>query len=96
MLLFKVLWSFDTMMALAACAGFIRYLFRGPLQKNITGTWLGLIALMVAIILSAGWLRVTDNYGTAWLLLGIMAAPGIVYLSLVTAIYLFGMKLKHI
>ena len=96
MLLFKFLWLFDTMIAMVACGGFLRYLFRGPLQRNITGTWLGMLSVMLMIIVSAGWLRVSDYSGIAWLLLGVMAAPGIVYISLAMANHLFGIKLKHL
>lgn len=96
MLLFKFLWLFDTMMALVASAGFLRYLFNGPLQKNITITWLGLLLVMFSIVVGSVWLRVSNYSSTAWLLLGIMAAPGIVYVSLATATRLFRIKLRHL
>jgi len=95
MMLFKFLWLFDTAITLAASGGFIFYLFRGPVTKNITGTWLGVLTVLLATIMSAGWLKISNHTATALLLLAIEATPGMVYLALLTAIHLFGLKLKH-
>jgi hypothetical protein len=95
MILFKLLWLFDTAIGLAASGGFILYLFRGPIEKNITATWLSALAILLATIMGAGWLKISNHATTALLLLAIEAAPGIVYLFLLTVIHLFGLKLKH-
>jgi len=95
MMLFRFLWLFDTAVALAALGGFIFYLFRGPIEKKITTTWLSALAILLATIMGAGWLKASNHANTALLLLAIEAAPGIVYLFLATAVYLFRLKLKH-
>jgi len=94
-MLFRFLWLFDTAVALAALGGFIFYLFRGPVAKNMTATWLSLLAVLLTTIMGAGWLKAGNHTGTALLLLAIEAAPGIVYLFLATAVYLFRLKLKR-
>ncbi|WEK46213.1 MAG: hypothetical protein P0Y56_14520 [Candidatus Andeanibacterium colombiense] len=80
MRLFRILFTFD-LMALLVLAYFfadgLRYATGG---SNYFGAWLPLLGVPAAVLALAWWLKERGSAGAAKLLLGLLAAPFVLYL----------------
>ena len=86
---FKILLCFDAAIAAIVLCGFVFYLVKGPVSPSVTGTWL-FVLLILLLIIAAGIILKSFHYNRLALLpMLIVAAPGIIYLSMMVLINVF-------
>jgi hypothetical protein len=79
MILFKVLWGIDAVVAIVILYFFFTGMADGSVSSFNMGLWIAMIAGLMAILFGSLWLKSHDHLLLAKTLLCILAVPALLY-----------------
>ncbi|MEP7319412.1 MAG: hypothetical protein ABI921_11745 [Panacibacter sp.] len=89
---YKFLLWFDAILTGIVIFGLLFYFIKGPVSPSVTDTWIFIIMLLAITIIAGVILKSFQHNRLALIPLYIVAAPGILYLTLVLVINVFRIK----